>query len=161
MKALTLFVLLLSTILVLADPSASPSAIAPDGDALKQLLKEFLNGAGRNDLAVHERSLAIKQSPVYGLYDTPVNRESAYEKLSVKAKARDDAQAAAATQKQTAKEEADQARLDRSAGRDRETASERFVKYVAGSVVRQVGTLMVRNIGNALVRGILGSLTRR
>jgi len=55
MKVLSLFVLLLSTILVLADPSASPSATAPDGDALKQLLKEFLDGAGRNDLAVHER----------------------------------------------------------------------------------------------------------
>ena len=55
MKVLTLFVLLLSTILVLANPSASPSATAPDGDALKQLLKEFLDGAGRNDLAVHER----------------------------------------------------------------------------------------------------------
>jgi len=55
MKALTLFVLLLSTILVLADPSASPSATAPDGDALKQLLKEFLDGAGRNDVAVHDR----------------------------------------------------------------------------------------------------------
>jgi hypothetical protein len=55
MKALTLFVFLLSIILVLADPSASPSATAPDGDALKQLLKEFLDGAGRNDLAVHDR----------------------------------------------------------------------------------------------------------
>ena len=55
MKGLTLFLLLLSTILVLADPSASPSASSPDGDALKQLLKEFLDGAGRNDLAVHER----------------------------------------------------------------------------------------------------------
>jgi Domain of unknown function (DUF4440) len=55
MKVLSLFVLLLSTILVLADPSVSPSATAPDGDALKQLLKEFLDGAGRNDLAVHER----------------------------------------------------------------------------------------------------------
>jgi ketosteroid isomerase-like protein len=55
MKALTLFVFLLSTILALADPSASPSATAPDSDALKQLLKEFLDGAGRNDLAVHER----------------------------------------------------------------------------------------------------------
>ena len=55
MKALTLLVLLVSTILVLADPSASPSAIAPDGDALKQLLQEFLDGAGRNDLALHER----------------------------------------------------------------------------------------------------------
>ena len=55
MKALTLFVFLLSTILALADPSASPSATAPDSDGLKQLLKEFLNGAGRNDLAVHER----------------------------------------------------------------------------------------------------------
>ena len=56
MKALTLFVFLLSTILALADPSASPSgATAPDSDALKKLLKEFLDGAGRNDLAVHER----------------------------------------------------------------------------------------------------------
>jgi len=55
MKALTLFVFLLSTILVLADPPASPSGTAPDGDALKQLLKEFLDGAGRNDLAVHDR----------------------------------------------------------------------------------------------------------
>src|SRR5690349_1912779 len=55
MKALTLLVFLLSTILVIADPSASPSATAPDGEALKQLLKEFLDGAGRNDLAVHER----------------------------------------------------------------------------------------------------------
>jgi Domain of unknown function (DUF4440) len=55
MKALTLFLLLLSTVFVLADPSASPSATAPDSDALKQLLKEFLDGAGRNDLAVHER----------------------------------------------------------------------------------------------------------
>ena len=53
MKAL--FLLLLSTISVLADPSASPSTTPPDGDALKQLLKEFLDGAGRNDLAVHER----------------------------------------------------------------------------------------------------------
>jgi hypothetical protein len=53
MKAL--FLLFLSTILVLADPSASPSATAPDGDALKQLLKEFLDGAGRNDVAVHDR----------------------------------------------------------------------------------------------------------
>ena len=55
MKALTLFVLLLSTLLVLANPSASPSATAPDSEALKQLLKEFLDGAGRNDLATHER----------------------------------------------------------------------------------------------------------
>ena len=108
-----------------------------------------------------ERALAIKQSPIYGLYDTPVNRESAYEKLTAKTKARDDAAAAAAAEKEAAKDAAGQARLDRASGRDRETASERFVKNVAGSVGRQVGTMMVRNIGNALVRGILGSLTRR
>jgi len=108
-----------------------------------------------------ERALAIKQSPIYGLYDTPVNRESAYEKLTAKTKAREDAAAAAAAEKEAAKDAAGQARLDRASGRDRETASERFVKNVAGSVGRQVGTMMVRNIGNALVRGILGSLTRR
>jgi len=56
MKVLTLFfLLLLSTTLALANPSASPSATAPDADALKQLLKEFLDGAGRDDVAVHER----------------------------------------------------------------------------------------------------------
>src|ERR1044071_5824735 len=55
MKALTLFVFFLSTNLVLAEPSASPNATAPDANALKQLLKEFLDGAGRNDVAVHER----------------------------------------------------------------------------------------------------------
>jgi Domain of unknown function (DUF4440) len=55
MKTLTLFAFFLSTVLVLADPSASPSATAPDADVLKQLLKEFLDGAGRNDVAVHER----------------------------------------------------------------------------------------------------------
>ena len=53
MKAL--LVILLSPILALADPPASPSASAPNADALKQLLNEFLDGAGRNDPAVHER----------------------------------------------------------------------------------------------------------
>ena len=44
--------------------------------------------------------------------------------------------------------------------RRRETATDRFVKNIAGSVGRTVGSTVARSIGNALVRGILGSLTR-
>lgn len=55
MKTLTLLLLFVSAILAFADPSASPSASAPDATTLKQLLNEFLDGAGRNDLSVHER----------------------------------------------------------------------------------------------------------
>jgi len=54
MKLLSLSVFLLCPLIAFADPSASP-ANAADADALKQLLKEFLDGAGRNDAAVHER----------------------------------------------------------------------------------------------------------
>ena len=112
-------------------------------------------------IADAERLQTIKQSPIYGLYDETVNRESAYEKLAAKTKARDDAAAAAAAETQAATEATSQARQDRSPARERETASDRFVKNVAGSVGRQVGSMVVRNLGDVLVRGILGSLTRR
>jgi uncharacterized protein len=45
--------------------------------------------------------------------------------------------------------------------REPQSATDRFVKGVAGSVGRQIGTSVARSIGNALVRGLLGSLTRR
>jgi len=97
-----------------------------------------------------EREKLIKSSPVYGQYDETVDRESAYEKLTQRASERAEAQEKAAAQKTAAREA-------RAAPRGRESATDRFVKNVAGSVGRQVGSMVVRS----LVRGILGGLSRR
>jgi len=97
-----------------------------------------------------ERDKLIKSSPVYGQYDEAVDRESAYEKLVQRAGERAEAQEKAAADKQAAREA-------RAAPRQRESATDRFVKSVAGSVGRQVGSMVVRS----LVRGILGGFSRR
>jgi uncharacterized protein len=105
-----------------------------------------------------EREKLVKASPVFGQYEEAVDRESAYEKLSGKAKER----AAAKQEEAQAKEEAKVAKRDASASRrEPQSATDRFVKGVAGSVGRQLGTSVARSIGNALVRGLLGGLTRR
>jgi DNA helicase HerA-like ATPase len=93
-----------------------------------------------------ERREIIKDSPVAGQYDEAVDRESAYEKLSKRASERAEAE------KQVA-EEKEQARQERAAPRQRESATDRFVKNIAGSVGRQLGSI--------LIRGILGGFTRR
>jgi hypothetical protein len=101
-----------------------------------------------------ERQKLVKNSPVYGQYEEAVDRESAYEKLQKKAAGR------AEEQQQQAEAKA-QAKAERAAPRGRESATDRFVKNVAGSVGRQLGSSVARSIGNALVRGLLGGLTRR
>jgi hypothetical protein len=101
-----------------------------------------------------ERQALMKNSPVFGTYEEAVDRESAYELLQKKA----DQRAAAEAEANEAKAAA---RAAKSAPRERESATDRFVKNVAGSVGRQLGSSVARSIGNALVRGILGGLTRR
>jgi DNA helicase HerA-like ATPase len=99
-------------------------------------------------ITAEERQRLIRNSPVYGIYEQPEDRESAYEKLQRKAEAR----AAADQQAQEQKEAEKQARNEaRTASRD--SATDRFVKNLASSAARQ--------IGSALVRGILGGLMRR
>jgi hypothetical protein len=104
-------------------------------------------------------------SPVAGQYDETVDRESAYELLARRAARSDE-------RPRRASSDAEEAAIRRSPGtttsrraqtpaRARETATERFVKNVAGSVGRQVGTIVVRQVGNAIVRGILGGILRR
>ena len=105
-------------------------------------------------IAPAQRQALIDASPVAGKYETAIDRDSAYEKLSVKA-------AANASIKQQAAQDKAEAKIARAAPRERESATDRFVKGVAGSVGRQLGASIVRSVGNALVRGILGSLTRR
>ena len=103
-----------------------------------------------------ERKASIANSPVYGEYDKAVDRESAYEKLQAKAKQATEAKEQADAQKTEAREE-----RKSSSGYQRESATDRFVKNIAGSVGRTLGSSVARQLGNALVRGILGGLTRK
>jgi uncharacterized protein len=105
-------------------------------------------------ISADERATLLKASPVYGQYEEAVDRESAYEKLQGKA----EKHAAAVKEDNQAKAEA---RAERAAPRERESATDRFVKNAASSVGRTLGSQVARSIGNAIVRGILGSLTRR
>ena len=105
-----------------------------------------------------QRSAIMAASPVADKYDTAVDRESAYEKLQKKASAAAEARQQAEDEKARVKEEKTAARA---APRERESATDRFIKNAAGSVGRQLGSTVARSIGNAIVRGILGGLTRR
>ena len=102
-----------------------------------------------------ERADLMQVSPVGGLYDKMIDRESAYEILTVKAE-----KAAAAEEKRLAEEAEEKARIkaekaakrSSSGGRRRQTATEAAVK----SLTRTIAS----SLGRALVRGILGSLKR-
>ena len=118
-----------------------------------------------------ERAAIIAASPVAGVYDTPVDRESAHELLQKRA----DAAVAEADAKQAESDRQERAQQDRdppaprarssSSGEtrartpaaprrsNRQSTAEAFGKSVARSIGSQVG--------RALVRGILGGLTRR
>lgn len=88
-----------------------------------------------------ERSALINSSPVRGVYDTPVDRESAYETLREKAK-------------EVAQEEPPK---ERRHARAEPTAADQAGKVIgamATSVARSAGT----QIGRQLIRGLLGSL---
>ena len=102
-----------------------------------------------------ERKQVIANSPVFGLYDEPIDRESAYEILQERARARAEAEERARIAEEREKEriarEKEEARRSRSS-RSRDSATDRFVKNLASTVGRQVG--------RALIRGILGSLRR-
>jgi len=103
-----------------------------------------------------ERKKVIQNSPVLGLYDEAIDRDSAYEVLARKAEERAKQEALAREKEEKAKAETARekkaAKAARSSSR-RESATQRFIKNLAGTVGRQVG--------NALVRGILGSLRRK
>jgi DNA helicase HerA-like ATPase len=115
-----------------------------------------------------ERKDLMAQSPVRGLYDQSVDRESAYEMLQKRAEMAIEAEQRMADERE--REEAQsrtggwtlpdfgqQRSPSRTGGRaprpsNRQTVAEAAVK----SVVRSVGS----SLGRALVRGILGSLKR-
>jgi DNA helicase HerA-like ATPase len=110
-----------------------------------------------------ERREIIAASPLSGQYDRTVDRESAYELLARRARQRDEEPPGGKEGTTRPRRRDARATPDRPPARasSRETATERFVKNVAGSVGRQVGTIVVRQVGNAIVRGLLGGILRR
>jgi len=123
-----------------------------------------------------ERRAAIKQSPVFGLYDKPVDRESAFEILKKRA-----ADKAKAEEKQRAREDEEReetgrmkrsrtgfqapdfGRDDRPTQRSRARSTTRRSssrQSVAETAIKQVARTLASQLGRALVRGVLGSLKR-
>ena len=106
------------------------------------------------------RAALVRTSIVAGVYDTALDRESAYEKLKVAATAKAEAEAAA-------KEEAEAAALkaERSSARSGgggilggmlggSARKDSLVEAVAKSAARTIGS----TIGRQIVRGVLGSI---
>lgn len=103
-----------------------------------------------------DRRTLMANSPVAGLYDTPIDRESAFEVLTGRAKQKQDQerseQLAAEREKTVAEAEAAARRAEppRERRSTRQTPAEAAVISFTRSVANR--------LGNALVRGILGSL---
>ncbi|HLO89703.1 MAG TPA: DUF853 domain-containing protein [Lentimicrobium sp.] len=108
-----------------------------------------------------ERNEIIRKSPVYGVYERNVDRESAYEILTARmnqdAKVKQDAEAAKIQAKEAAQQEKEAVAREKSERRNRSAGQEIF-----DELTKQTGRAITRNIGNTigrqLVRGILGSI---
>ena len=97
-----------------------------------------------------QKNSLMDRSPIKGRYDTPVDRESAYEMLIAREEELQRKRQQAAAELEREKGEAETAKEKSRSGRQRQSTGEAFVKSIARSFGSQ--------IGRALVRGILGSL---
>ncbi len=99
-----------------------------------------------------ERREVIRNSPVHGLYDEEVDRESAYEVLKKRAEELERQRAEEEARKEAEKAERAAAR---SSGRrsTRMSTTERFIRSMVGSIGTQ--------LGRAIIRGVLGGILRR
>jgi hypothetical protein len=107
-----------------------------------------------------ERRAIMANSPVAGLYDTMIDRDSAFEVLAKKAQAKQDAEAAQQRQDDLAKAAKTQAPertyQDNQPPVRRASTRQTPGEAAMNSLARSVAT----TLGAALVRGILGSLKR-
>ena len=118
-------------------------------------------------LTDQERRAVIDKSPVLGLYDEDVDRESAFEMLAARAK-----QAADAAVAKQAQDDRDAAPStgwtlpgfgggdDDDAGGSRPRRSGYQRQTVVEAAMKSVARTVATQVGRALVRGILGSLKR-
>ena len=103
-------------------------------------------------LTAEERRLIMANSPVAGLYDTTVDRESAFETLARKARDKQLAEERQAQDDELAKRERTYAEPRQRRASSRQTPAEAAINSLARTVANR--------LGSALVRGILGSLKR-
>ncbi|MEP3889592.1 MAG: helicase HerA-like domain-containing protein [Hellea sp.] len=104
-----------------------------------------------------ERKAVIAGSPIGGVYDEMVDRESAYEELEEKTikmkEEAEKAEAKAAEEKAKAKKKP---AARKSSGRRKKTATDHIMHEV-----KLVGRQMVRSQGRKILRGILGGMMRK
>ena len=101
-----------------------------------------------------QRQQLMSTSLVAGIYDKPVDRESAFEILQQKAQAKAAAQQQADAQEEAAKQQAEADKAARAAARAPDSMWESIGKSVARSASSSIG----RSIGTQIVRGVLGSI---
>ena len=97
-----------------------------------------------------ERAAVMGQSPVRGVYDTVLDRESAYEMLQKKAAPEPEAEAAAPRAGAWAGDEASGRPAPKARASNRQSMGEAFAK----SMLRTIGS----QVGRELIRGVLGGL---
>lgn len=105
-------------------------------------------------ISPEQRAALIANSLVAGVYENAVDRESAFEILQAKHDAKVAEQQQAAETAAVEKQQADQAKAERSAAR----APDSMWESIGKSAVRSASTSIARSIGTKLVRGVLGSL---
>lgn len=101
-----------------------------------------------------QRSQLISTSLVAGVYDDPVDRESAFEILQKKTAERVAAQAQTEAQELAAKQQAADEKAAKAAAR----APDSVVESIGKSVLRSAGSSIGRSIGTQIVRGVLGGI---
>ncbi|MDO4222529.1 MAG: DUF853 family protein [Acinetobacter sp.] len=122
-------------------------------------------------ISTEQRKALMQQSVIAGVYDTAIDRESAYERLQQKVQelaaqqqaeqdAKEQQKAAEAQAKLDAQNAKEQARLQREQekqAQQRSEATQDLMTTVAKTAVRALGS----SAGQSLVRGLLGSLFGR
>jgi len=101
-----------------------------------------------------QRQQLIANSLVAGVYEQPVDRESAYERLIAQEQAKQAEQAHVDAEAAAAKEAETAAKAERAAARAPDTIWESIGKSAVRSATSSIG----RQIGSKLVRGVLGGL---
>nr|WP_321446249.1 helicase HerA-like domain-containing protein [uncultured Cohaesibacter sp.] len=124
-------------------------------------------------ISAAERKAVIDNSPIFGVYDTVVDRESAYEILKKQAEVKAKREAEQRAHEDQQREEKgrvkrgrtgftlpDFGRDDRPTRRSRSKTSARRSnrQTVAEAAIKSVARSVATSLGKALVRGILGSL---
>ena len=99
-----------------------------------------------------ERRRVIQNSPLFGMYEEEINRESAYEILKKRAEELERLRQEEERRKAEEKAAREQERQSRRKS-SRMSTTERFIRSMVGAIGTQ--------LGRAIIRGVLGSILRR